>query len=158
MVDARTDSVEKNPELAGVSRALNDGAGDNSTVGAVLLDMRHAQEQQDILPSSEDVDTEDLLKDDIDAPADEDIDTPADEGGIDRDVLIETIHANSKGVKDSTDVTYHRLMKTCDNFLIRKKLIKSGESLFSDKPSKDAPYHIVAFIMHKYEALSYLKF
>ena len=92
--------VSQNPQLAGLATVLNRKEG---TAGAVLEDMRAAQEQDNEDVSSGDND----LSDDED---EDDEDAPKPSESVERGTLLDTVHANSKGVKASTDETYRRSM------------------------------------------------
>ncbi|KAG2358106.1 hypothetical protein BDR07DRAFT_1489868 [Suillus spraguei] len=61
--------------------------------------------------------------------------------------LQETLKHVSKGISDSTESEYKRLILNCDTFLREHGLLQDGESLFSRQPRREAAYLIVAWIM-----------
>ncbi|KAG1781314.1 hypothetical protein EV702DRAFT_1042431 [Suillus placidus] len=61
--------------------------------------------------------------------------------------LQETLKHVSKGISDSTESEYKRLILNCDTFLREHGLLWDGESLFSHPPRQEAAYLIVAWIM-----------
>ncbi|KAG2147302.1 hypothetical protein BD769DRAFT_1660470 [Suillus cothurnatus] len=61
--------------------------------------------------------------------------------------LQETLKHVSKGILDSTESEYKRLISNCDTFLKERGLLQDGESLFSRPPRREAAYLIVVWIM-----------
>ncbi|KAG2045330.1 hypothetical protein BDR03DRAFT_1004485 [Suillus americanus] len=61
--------------------------------------------------------------------------------------LQETLKHVLKGISDSTESEYKRLISNCDTFLKEHSLLQDGESLFSRPPRREAAYLIVAWIM-----------
>ncbi|KAG0693635.1 hypothetical protein DFH29DRAFT_792060, partial [Suillus ampliporus] len=61
--------------------------------------------------------------------------------------LQDTLKHVSKGISDSTELEYNRLIAHCDSFLRAHEFLQDSESLFSRCPRKETPSLIIAWIM-----------
>ncbi|KAJ6560090.1 hypothetical protein B0H19DRAFT_1260738 [Mycena capillaripes] len=150
----------ESPAYSGLRLILH-GPRANTDLDVSLSDAAPSQDEidDDIDGERETMDLEDLPDDgDIDMPSlsapsdDEDSDEESDED-MDTDSRMAALHAvikeASKGVLDSTDAEYKRLIKTCEGFVHDQGFIKEGVKFFTDTPHPESATFIVAWIMNR---------
>ncbi|KAF7321720.1 DNA breaking-rejoining enzyme [Mycena kentingensis (nom. inval.)] len=101
--------------------------------------------EQEAYQGGNEDDSADLPPQSDDEAEEEDEEQPA---KVDMQAMRAVIAENSKGVIESTDASYKRLMRQCDEFMRQKGFIEQAGTFFTATPPEDAPMLIIAWIMH----------
>ncbi|KAJ6533267.1 hypothetical protein B0H10DRAFT_2247293 [Mycena sp. CBHHK59/15] len=147
------------PEFAGIRRAINPGAGDNweppfqEEVDDDVDGEKETFVWDDIPglvdPDDGSDDEDDKDKQDNSVAEGEGKGSGGDTKMLDVSAMRGVLAEASKGVADSTDAEYKRLIIAAEKFVHSENLLKDGESLFTNKPHEDAAWFIVAWIMNR---------